>query len=96
MIYIGDGPTDIPCFSAITRQGGAAIGVMNEELRRRARKAEESGKVWSEPKLSNYWPRWGPFSPDYSTYQDCSGDSTLVKVLEDLLSDIVFHAKAKG
>jgi phosphoglycolate phosphatase-like HAD superfamily hydrolase len=27
MIYIGDGPSDIPCLSAITREGGTGIGV---------------------------------------------------------------------
>jgi hypothetical protein len=27
MIYIGDGPSDIPCLSAVTQNGGAGIGV---------------------------------------------------------------------
>lgn len=27
MIYIGDGPSDIPCLSAVTHNGGAGIGV---------------------------------------------------------------------
>jgi len=27
MIYIGDGPSDIPCLSAVTQYGGAGIGV---------------------------------------------------------------------
>ena len=37
MIYIGDGPSDIPCFSMIKRNEGHAIGVMppeDEELRK--------------------------------------------------------------
>jgi len=31
MIYIGDGPSDIPCFSMIRRLGGSAIGVWPPE-----------------------------------------------------------------
>lgn len=27
MVYIGDGPSDIPCLAAITRKGGAGMGV---------------------------------------------------------------------
>ena len=27
MIYLGDGPSDIPCLSAITNNGGTGIGV---------------------------------------------------------------------
>ena len=37
MVYIGDGPSDIPCFSMIKQLGGHAIGVMppeDKELRR--------------------------------------------------------------
>ncbi len=28
MIYLGDGPTDIPCFSAIQQNGGKTIGIL--------------------------------------------------------------------
>ena len=31
MIYIGDGPSDIPCFSMIKSLGGSVVGVMPPE-----------------------------------------------------------------
>jgi phosphoserine phosphatase len=33
MIYIGDGPTDIPCFSAVQHGGGRTIGLLKYQLR---------------------------------------------------------------
>lgn len=50
MIFVGDGYTDIPCFSLIQKQGGIALGVYDPEDRARW------GRAWgfiAEGRLSN-------------------------------------------
>ena len=39
MIYVGDGLTDIPCFSLVKRMGGMAFGVFNPGEQRSAKRA---------------------------------------------------------
>ncbi len=39
MIYIGDGLTDIPCFSLVKKQGGTAFGVFNPGEKKSAKRA---------------------------------------------------------
>ena len=55
MIYVGDGPTDIPCFSVVIRGGGQTIGIRRDDQRR-------------DP--LDYRPRWGPYSLDWSQRSD--------------------------
>lgn len=54
MIYIGDGPSDIPCMSLVTKNGGHAIGILEE---RRYPKAFEL--------TLGRRATMGPFMPDY-------------------------------
>jgi hypothetical protein len=41
MIYIGDGRTDIPCFSLVVGRGGVAFGLFDPERAGSAKKAFE-------------------------------------------------------
>jgi predicted HAD superfamily phosphohydrolase len=39
MIYVGDGLTDIPCFSLVKKMGGIAFGVFNPQEQKSAKRA---------------------------------------------------------
>ena len=78
MVYIGDGPSDIPCFSLIKAQGGRAIGVMPPEdlkLRRPYELAE--GKRLTV----------GPYTADYGDTSDLF--KMLWRIVEGIADSIV-------
>jgi phosphoserine phosphatase len=53
MIFVGDGYTDIPCFSLVRKSGGIAIGVYDRENR------EKWGRAWGfieDGRVSNLVP----------------------------------------
>lgn len=53
MIFVGDGYTDIPCFSLLRKQGGIAIGVFDKENK------EKWGRAWGfieDERVSNLVP----------------------------------------
>mgnify|MGYP001595979393 CR=1 FL=1 len=50
MIYIGDGPTDVPCFATLNHRGGISIGVYSphsQEAFDKAYQLREQGRVFS-------------------------------------------------
>ncbi len=50
MIYIGDGPTDVPCFATLNHRGGISIGVYNpssEDAFQKAYQLREQHRVFS-------------------------------------------------
>ena len=53
IIYIGDGPSDVPCFSIVKQNGGIDIGIM------KGTKPYE--RMYKERKAT-----YGPYLPNYS------------------------------
>lgn len=69
MIYIGDGPSDIPCLSAISKYGGTGIGVSSSE------KTFKKGYELARGKRITV----GPYTANYKRGSD------MRKVLEETL-----------
>ncbi len=59
MIYLGDGPTDIPCFSAVKGNHGNAIGIFGEESVHKAYELARGKRTTV-----------GPYSRKYTTKTD--------------------------
>lgn len=85
IIYIGDGLTDMPCFSVVYRENGIALGIYKEESKEKwGRAAGESNEGW----VSNL------------AVTDYSENSELVESLclavESIASRITLRAKTRG
>jgi len=67
MIYVGDGPTDIPCFSAIQQNGGKTIGVL-KYVKKGGDLTIDKKRAWAIARGER--ATLGPFKPDYRTKSD--------------------------
>ena len=80
IIFIGDGSTDIPCFSLVRRFHGVAIGVYDKENK------ERWGKAWGiieEGRVSNLVPA------DYGAKSALSNSITMA--LESIANKIALR-----
>ena len=73
MIYLGDGPTDIPCFSTIGQNQGKTIGVLNYEKKFEqnvGKKIVDKRRAWALARGDRDRAILGPFLPDYREGSD--------------------------
>ncbi len=80
MIFVGDGYTDIPCFSLVRKGGGIAIGVYDRHDR------EQWGRAWGfieQQRVSNLVPA------DYT--ENSALTNSLVMALESMSRKIELH-----
>jgi len=82
MIYIGDGYTDVPCFSMLKKAGGISIGVYDKKNR------VKYGKAWglvTERRVKNLVPA------DYR--KDSALEDTLIMSVESIINNISLNNK---
>lgn len=82
MIYVGDGYTDIPCFSLILKQRGIAIGVYDSQRREKWRQAWE---FIEEGRVSNLVPA------DYS--KNSALEQSLLMAVTKMANDIALRRR---
>lgn len=81
-IYIGDGPTDIPCFSVVTNSGGKGIGILKPS------RPERGAPLWKGKRLTV-----GPYKPFYSKGSNLR--IMLEQLIEDIAGDINESSKKR-
>ena len=59
MIYVGDGLSDVPCFSMLNQNGGVGVGVFSERAYGRGYQLAVSRRIMA-----------GPYRPDYGSGSD--------------------------
>jgi len=67
MIYIGDGPTDIPCFSTVQQNGGKTVGILKHH-RKAGKVIVDKRRAWAIARGER--ATLGPFLPDYREDSD--------------------------
>lgn len=80
MIYIGDGPSDIPCFSMVKANGGEVLGV-----------SEKPSKGYELARGNRL--TLGPYTPDYRTGSDMR--RMLERAIERIGDDIVLNRQQR-
>jgi hypothetical protein len=82
MIYIGDGPTDIPCFSTVMKGEGKVVGI------RKPQRPERGAPLWKGKRLTV-----GPYNPVYTKGSDLR--TTLTDLVLDVAADINTRSKIR-
>lgn len=91
MIYVGDGPTDIPCFSTIQKSGGKTVGILKHLSKGRGVIVDKR-RAWAIARGER--ATLGPFLPDYRENSDLH--TNLVLQIERVGLDISNEFKRKS